>query len=311
MIWDDGDIVAQCFYDAAAWSSCPSWSFPVEGLADYDGSSRITVLDRGVTGQISDLHDASGFSGMTLVGRPSRVMTNRSIAPAPDSGTGLSLSSLPMHKTAPDGWTFDNNTWQGVRTMDASLGTWTTPDAYAGNVHDPMSQKPFMWNHNNSFDYEDPSGYCAGVLTVPCAIVGAAVAGTEAAAAAASAAVGGVFVLAVGGFVLATTAPAGEPPSGTATKPSTLAPGPHAAEGTPGTRGKRPTKAQQGAINEEGNTHGCHTCGATTPGTRSGNWVGDHQPPSSQNPNEDARLYPHCTSCSARQGGEVRGGTRE
>jgi YD repeat-containing protein len=160
MIWDDGDIVAQCFYDAAAWSSCPSWSFPVEGFADYDGTSRITVLDRGIAGQISDLHDAYGFSGMALVGRPSRVMTNRSIAPAPDSGTGLSLSSLPMHKTAPDGWTFDNNTWQGVRTMDASIGTWTTPDAYAGDVHDPMSQKPFMWNRNNPYAYSDPSGYC-------------------------------------------------------------------------------------------------------------------------------------------------------
>jgi len=104
---------------------------------------------------------------MTLVGRPSRVMTNRSIAPAPDSGTGLSLSGPAMHKTAPDGWTFDNNTWQGVRTMDASIGTWTTPDAYAGDVHDPMSQKPFMWNRNNPYSYADPTGYDALLIVNP------------------------------------------------------------------------------------------------------------------------------------------------
>ena len=36
---------------------------------------------------------------------------------------------------------------------------WTTPDAYAGDVHDPMSQKPYMWNGNNPVQYSDPSGY--------------------------------------------------------------------------------------------------------------------------------------------------------
>ncbi len=46
----------------------------------------------------------------------------------------------------------------------------------------------------------------------------------------------------------------------------------------------RPTAAQQRAINEMGDAHGCSTCGATTPGTTSGNWVGDHQPPTALNP---------------------------
>ena len=41
------------------------------------------------------------------------------------------------------------------------LGNWTAPDAYAGNVGDPMSQKAYMWDGNNSFLYEDPSGYDA------------------------------------------------------------------------------------------------------------------------------------------------------
>ena len=37
----------------------------------------------------------------------------------------------------------------------------------------------------------------------------------------------------------------------------------------------RPTAAQQAAINEMGDAHGCNTCGTSNPGTQSGNWVGD------------------------------------
>lgn len=44
--------------------------------------------------------------------------------------------------------------------MDTETGQWTTPDAYAGEVDDPMTQKPFMWNRNNPYPYSDPSGYC-------------------------------------------------------------------------------------------------------------------------------------------------------
>ncbi|MDQ6735734.1 MAG: hypothetical protein M3Z35_16740 [Nitrospirota bacterium] len=39
------------------------------------------------------------------------------------------------------------------------MAQWTSPDPYAGDVHDPMSQKPFMWNKNNPLIYSDPSGY--------------------------------------------------------------------------------------------------------------------------------------------------------
>ena len=68
-----------------------------------------------------------------------------------------------------------------------------------------------------------------------------------------------------------------------------------------------PTAAQQRAINEMGNAHGCHTCGATTPGTKSGNWVGDHQPSTALNPPGSPQVYkPQCVRCSWRQGGHVR-----
>lgn len=53
---------------------------------------------------------------------------------------------------------------QGVRTTDATSGQWTTPDAYEGDIHDPMSQVKYMWNNNNPIAYADPSGYDTIVL---------------------------------------------------------------------------------------------------------------------------------------------------
>jgi len=58
-----------------------------------------------------------------------------------------------------DGYTMIGGIVQGARTYDPTSGQWLTPDAYAGDVHDPMSQKPFIWNNNNPIEYGDPSGY--------------------------------------------------------------------------------------------------------------------------------------------------------
>ena len=60
-----------------------------------------------------------------------------------------------------DGFTDGLNTIQGVRTYDSNAGTWTTPDVYAGDVHDPASQKSYMWNNNNPITYSDPTGFSA------------------------------------------------------------------------------------------------------------------------------------------------------
>jgi len=66
----------------------------------------------------------------------------------------------PLSPDREDGYTYGyGNAFQGVRAYDSTMAQWTAPDAYAGDVHDPMSQKPFMWNNNNPLDYEDPSGY--------------------------------------------------------------------------------------------------------------------------------------------------------
>jgi YD repeat-containing protein len=50
------------------------------------------------------------------------------------------------------------NVIQGARSYDPQSGVWTTPDPNAGIVSDPVTQKPYMWNRDNPFDYADPSG---------------------------------------------------------------------------------------------------------------------------------------------------------
>jgi RHS repeat-associated protein len=67
------------------------------------------------------------------------------------------LVAFPMIRG--DGYGMLGGIVQGARTYDPTSGQWLTPDAYAGDVSDPMSQKPFMWNGNNPIQYADPSGY--------------------------------------------------------------------------------------------------------------------------------------------------------
>jgi len=47
----------------------------------------------------------------------------------------------------------------------------------------------------------------------------------------------------------------------------------------------------QDLINDSGNKWGCHTCDATTPGTKSGNWVTDHQDPTAISDGPCTRTY--------------------
>jgi RHS repeat-associated protein len=89
--------------------------------------------------------------------------------------------------------------------------------------------------------------------------------------------------------------------------PSNVGPGPNAGESVPAGPTPRPTKEQQDKINEIGDRDGCHTCGTKDPGTKSGNWVGDHQDPTKLNPEgKPQRYYPQCRDCSNEQGGRIR-----
>jgi len=73
-----------------------------------------------------------------------------------------------------------------------------------------------------------------------------------------------------------------------------------------------------------GKKRGCHSCGAQTPGTESGDWIPDHVPPIALAEVEIIRfwffkirlpykihptewyLLPHCKFCSNRQGWRVK-----
>jgi YD repeat-containing protein len=139
----------------------------------------VEVTDRDWTGAVVMSHTRSGSTGYWFSAwRPSTPNHNFKLttcgyfkypsdsphftAPASDQSVRSPLDANVSGFRAPglDGWSDGINTFQGVRTYDSQMAQWTTPDAYAGDVHDPMSQKPYMWNRNNAFEYSDPSGYC-------------------------------------------------------------------------------------------------------------------------------------------------------
>ncbi len=95
---------------------------------------------------------------------------------------------------------------------------------------------------------------------------------------------------------------------------TTLKPGPFAG-GSISARGpgRSFTTAERAAIDKIGRETGCHTCGTTTAGTKSGHFVPDHQPPNALNPpGAFQQLYPHCSTCSfPRQANEVRKALQE
>lgn len=87
----------------------------------------------------------------------------------------------------------------------------------------------------------------------------------------------------------------------------TLRPGPFAVESIPARSSAQTFNAAERArVNAIGNSRGCHTCGSPTPGTKSGNWVPDHQPVSKlMTCTGPQRLFPQCLRCSRLQGLET------
>jgi hypothetical protein len=58
------------------------------------------------------------------------------------------------------------------------------------------------------------------------------------------------------------------------------------------------------AMDTIGYAYGCHSCGTKDPGTKSGQFIPDHQPPTKYcTINQSQSLYLHCLSCSRKQGG--------
>ena len=81
-------------------------------------------------------------------------------------------------------------------------------------------------------------------------------------------------------------------------------PGPFAGPSIPARGPERDfTDQERQLIDEIMSDFGCHRCGTTDPGTKSGHAVPDHRPPNAMaKPGEPRRLYPHCLQCSREQG---------
>ena len=92
----------------------------------------------------------------------SMVLAPGSCAPAINGLTNCTPYPGPggyVQQVRIDGYTYGTYTFQGVRIFDSNSSQWLSPDAYAGEARDPMSQEPFIWNNNNPFAYVNPTGY--------------------------------------------------------------------------------------------------------------------------------------------------------
>jgi YD repeat-containing protein len=115
----------------------------------------LSVYDRDPAGVIAETSNATGSTGFN-------PLDPNTITGAGAAGTmGYQAALVPDQYVRGDGFMVAGVQINGVRAFDPNIGAWTTPDAYEGNVHDPVSQQRYMWNRGNAFDYSDPSGYCA------------------------------------------------------------------------------------------------------------------------------------------------------
>lgn len=91
-----------------------------------------------------------------------------------------------------------------------------------------------------------------------------------------------------------------------------IGPGPFAKESIPLSGAGRLNAREQAEIDRIGRLFGCHTCGTTVSGMKGGHFIGDHQIPSAMNRfGAPQNGFPHCLSCSRRQGGVVNGLIKE
>ena len=161
-------------YDSLAWDD-DDLLFTVNSAGQIDdlkiadfgdfvagASNPLTVWDRDIHGQVYGCHTGGASLAITTVAFQSAMTCMASSSfkyPAIGANTTAVGRGGMLLVQKSDGLSDGQNTFQGVRTYDPQAGTWTTPDAYRGDVNDPMSQKPYTWNRNNPYVYSDPSGY--------------------------------------------------------------------------------------------------------------------------------------------------------
>lgn len=209
----------------------------------------------------------------------------------------------------------------GARYYDPLLGRFMGADPVTFDPNNIHSFNRYAYGNNNPYRYLDPNGaeaipiagrfikYVPGVRRQLGPMTGAEVMADPASRAAALATTNKLRDL-VGLDPYSwneNTREVGTAGESIGEVPPNVGPGSNADESIPAGPSSRPTKEQQGKINEIGDRDGCHTCGTKDPGTKSRNWIGDHQDPNKLNPKgKPQKYYPHCKDCSNQQGGRVR-----
>jgi len=216
-----------------------------------------------------------------------------------------------------------------ARHHGSGLGRFLSSDKAQGKVPDPQSWNRYAYARNNPVKFIDKNGlefgYPGGGAELHTAVLkfeatynrsepamaalGQRIGQTLAPEAALGTAAA-IATITTGANVLAqiyNTSRALTPETSADSQTSTVKPGPHAGRSIPA-RGPQPkfNSAERSQINDIGSETGCHSCGTTDPGTKSGNFVPDHQDPTAFNePGEPQRLYPQCLDCSRKQGLEI------
>jgi YD repeat-containing protein len=133
-----------------------------------DANGNVVDFKAGLDGEITP-RDTT-WTGLTVFDRDQGGMvidtatpTQNLFDPLDSDGSPTQNAAWMVPQYAPyyrtDGFYVGDIQINGVRAVDPAVGAWTTPDAYEGDVHDPMSQQKYMFNRNNAIDYSDPAGY--------------------------------------------------------------------------------------------------------------------------------------------------------
>lgn len=183
----DGDDLLYVGYPAGGSANIISLYVEKLGVIQWQSNASsfpMMVYDRDQSGTAVNEHWGTEFGQLNVdnihpiqMGRcPGKTLisdnascTATGNSPAPSSGGPSDYygqdenttwsGAAPLDTTRQDGYFDGSLAIQGVRAYDPQMNQWTTPDAYSGDVHDPMSQHPYMWNGNNPVEYSDPSGY--------------------------------------------------------------------------------------------------------------------------------------------------------
>lgn len=183
---------------------------------------------------------------------------------------------------------------------------YTDPDGRETGI---AFHSEFVMMGGQAQTYQAPGDWVGPALKVAFSMLPFVGAGMNAVEAAHNPTAGNMVAVALGaipaGGVLREVAPIAK--EATQAAKSAIGIGEHAGESIAARSAARDfTAAERTKINEIGSTTGCHTCGVKDPGTKSGNFVPDHQPASALNTQGGAqRLYPHCLQCSRQQGLEI------